>query len=92
MYQRNFKNNKTISTYPCNTGYVTEMSDQYGRRIKEIFSYTIEEARQQHRRYLSYANNTQYRRHLQRQVSFLVCIIRIRIVCVIMTDTTTDAK
>ena len=55
MYQRNFKNNKTISTYPCNTGYVTEMSDQYGRRIKEIFSYTIEEARQQHRRYLSYA-------------------------------------
>lgn len=55
MYQRNFKNNKTISTYPCNTGYVTEMSDQYGRRIKEIFSYTIEEAKQQHRRYLSYA-------------------------------------
>ena len=48
MYQRNFKNNKTISTYPCNTGYVTEMSDQYGRRIKEIFSYTIEEARQNH--------------------------------------------
>ena len=55
MYQRNFKNNKTISTYPCNTGYVTEMSDQYGRRIKEIFSHTIEEARQQHRRYLFYA-------------------------------------
>lgn len=55
MYQRNFKNNKTISTYQCNTGYVTEMSDQYGRRIKEIFSHTIEEAKQQHRRYLFYA-------------------------------------
>lgn len=53
MYQRNFRNGKTISTYPCNTGFVTEMSDQYGRKIKEVFSISAEEARTQHRRFIA---------------------------------------
>lgn len=55
MYQRNFKNRKTISTYPCNTGYITEMSDQYGRKIKETFSTSPEEARIQHMRFIASA-------------------------------------
>ena len=52
MYQRNYKNGKAIVTYPCNTGFVTEISDKYGRRIKEKFSLSTEEAQATHRKYL----------------------------------------
>ena len=56
MYQRNFINGKSISTYPCNTGFVTEVSDKYGRRIKEVFSMSVEEAKYHHRYFVSNAH------------------------------------
>lgn len=53
MAQRNFKNGHAISTYPCNTGYVTEIIDTYGRVEKCVFSATVPEAKATHSRLLS---------------------------------------
>lgn len=53
MAQRNFKNGHAICTYPCNTGYVTEIIDTYGRVEKCVFSATVPEAKATHSRLLS---------------------------------------
>lgn len=53
MAQRNFKNGHAICTYPCNTGYVTEVIDAYGKVEKCVFSATVPEAKATHSRLLS---------------------------------------